>query len=119
MPYEFDLTNVRGYLRMHRLRRVAIRKYVFQPYPDQITLFRTSTPPREPLRDLAQLLDLRLLDQFHQLQVGLLREPYYGWEKVSTQPIKSFSASGDHFTMLNEPHVRQLASDLASFLEME
>jgi thioesterase domain-containing protein len=117
VPYEFGLADVRGYLRMHRGRRVAIRNYVFQPYPDQITLFRTSQPPREPLRELAQLLDPQLLEEFHQLQVRLLHEPYYGWEKVSTQPIKSFAAAGDHFTMLSEPHVRQLARDLALYLD--
>jgi len=108
---------VRGYLRMHRGRRVAIRNYVFQPYPHKITLFRTSQPPREPLRELAQLLDPQMLEEFHQLQVRLLQEPYYGWEKVSTQPIKSFAAAGDHFTMLSEPHVRQLARDLALYLQ--
>jgi len=117
VPYEFGLADVRGYLRMHRGRRVAIRNYVFQPYPHQITLFRTSQPPREPLRELAQLLDPQMLEEFHQLQVRLLQEPYYGWEKVSTQPIKSFAAAGDHFTMLSEPHVRQLARDLALYLQ--
>src|SRR6185295_14179689 len=100
LPYEFGLADVRGYLRMHRGRRIAIRDYVAQPYPDQITLFRTSEPPRELLRELAQLLDPQLLDQFHQLQVELFHQPYYGWEKVSPLPIKSFLASGAHLAML-------------------
>jgi len=117
LPQEFSLADVRRYLRMHRGRRTAIRSYLSHPYPDQITLFRTNEPPREPLRELAELLDPQMLEQFHQLQVQLFHQPHYGWDKISTQPIKHYSASGGHFTMLSEPHVRQLGRDLALYLD--
>jgi thioesterase domain-containing protein len=40
-----------------------------------------------------------------------------GWSQLSSEPIQVYDVPGNHFTMLNEPHVRMLAEQLRSCLE--
>jgi thioesterase domain-containing protein len=117
MPPEFGLADVRRYLRMHRGRRTAIRSYTAQPYPDHITLFRTNEPPRHTLDELAELLDPAKLEQYYAEESRLFRQTHYGWDKVSTKPIKAYSAAGGHLTMLSDPYVQQLGRELALYLD--
>ncbi|WP_169218415.1 non-ribosomal peptide synthetase [Brasilonema sp. UFV-L1] len=47
----------------------------------------------------------------------ILEELGFGWDKFSAQPLDIHLVSGDHITMLNEPHVQVLAKKLTICIE--
>jgi thioesterase domain-containing protein/acyl carrier protein len=117
LPAEIGVAEVHSYLHMHRARRDAVRDYEWRPYPGRITLFRTKEPPSEPLRELGGLLDPELLDLFYDEQTRVFQDLTYGWQELSTEPVDVYDASGNHDTMLLEPHVRPLGGRLAQYLD--
>jgi thioesterase domain-containing protein len=44
-------------------------------------------------------------------------DPAIGWDKVSSEPVETYSVPGDHITMVTEPHVRVLAEKLRACLD--
>ena len=44
-------------------------------------------------------------------------DPTLGWRRFSTQPVDVRAVTGNHVTMLSEPHVQTLATRLAEALD--
>mgnify|MGYP002778537453 CR=1 FL=1 len=84
-------------LTIHRLMKIfsansrATLKYVPQPYPQAIALFRTKSQRKSP--------DLTL-----------------GWSQLATSGVQVHCIPGNHLTMLQKPHVHALAEHLGRYL---
>jgi len=72
----------------------AARSYKAQSYPGRVTLFRVTEPWE-----------------------GGGRDPYLGWDGVAAGGVEVYEVPGDHFTLLEEPHVEMLAAQLKSRLD--
>jgi amino acid adenylation domain-containing protein len=72
-------------------------------YPGRITLFRSS---EEQVKHSAD-------EKFTEIW----REPVWNWSQLSAQPVEIHQVSGDHITIMVEPHVRVLADKLRDCLE--
>ena len=87
------------YLRGFKLFKAhiqAMRNYVPQVYPHEITLFRASEIITHDFER----------PEFH------TDDPLLGWGKCSSQPIKVIEVPGNHFSMFVEPHAQELANKL-------
>jgi amino acid adenylation domain-containing protein len=87
-------------LTVHRLLRIfyansrASLKYVPQPYPNAIALFRTCEPQKKS------------------------NDPTLGWSQLAMSGVQVHSIPGNHLTMLRNPHVRVLAEQLLKYLAL-
>jgi amino acid adenylation domain-containing protein len=89
-PPEAKLSQLRGLVQVFKANQQT--HYVQQEvYPNQITVFPAS-------------------EQFWD-------DPAMGWDKVSSEPVETYSVPGDHNTMVIEPHVRVLAEKLRACLD--
>jgi thioesterase domain-containing protein len=89
-PPEAKLAQLRGLVQVFKANHQT--HYVQQEvYPNQITVF----PASEQFCD----------------------DPAMGWDKVSSEPVQTYSVPGDHITMMTEPHVRVLAEKLRACLD--
>ncbi len=89
-------TEIKDFLRYYKLFKAhvqAMRDYVPLLYPDSITLFRAK---EDIIHDFES-------PEFH------TDDPLLGWGKCSSQPIDVIEVSGDHFSMLVEPNIQELA----------
>jgi amino acid adenylation domain-containing protein len=100
LPADIDRAAVRRFLRGYRARIRAIQNYVPQIYAGTITLFRT----RE--------MDPEIVKHAPAEAVAAARQPSYGWQALSSQPVELRIVPGFHETMVLEPHVRDLAKEL-------
>jgi len=94
-PPEAKLAQLRGLVQVFK----ANHKTHYAPhevYPNQITVFPAS-------------------EQFWSEQFW--DNPAMGWDKVSSEPVETYSVPGDHITMMTEPHVRVLAEKLRACLD--
>ncbi|MCV3216667.1 amino acid adenylation domain-containing protein [Plectonema radiosum NIES-515] len=78
----------------------AMRNYVPQIYPDEITLFKASEIITHDFES----------HEFH------TDDPLLGWGKYSPKPINMIEIPGNHFSIFNEPYVQELASQLKQSL---
>lgn len=95
----FSDTEIKDFLRYYKLFKVhvqAMRDYVPQIYPQQITLFKAN---EEITHDFES-------SEFH------TDDPLLGWGKCSNQPIQVVEVPGDHFSIFVEPHIQELATQL-------
>jgi surfactin family lipopeptide synthetase A len=91
LPREAKLKQLRGLLQVFKANDQT--QYLPQSiYTDSITIFQA-------------------LDNHN---FGDLSE---GWEKLSKAPLRTYSVSGDHISMMTEPHVQILAEKLKACLE--
>jgi thioesterase domain-containing protein len=89
-PPESKLPQLRGLVQVFKANNQT--HYVpHEVYPNQITVFPAS-------------------EQFWD-------DPAIGWDKVSSEPVETYSVPGDHITMVTEPHVRVLAEKLRACLD--
>jgi amino acid adenylation domain-containing protein len=89
-PPEAKLPQLRGLVQVFKANHQT--HYVQQEvYPNQITVFPAS-------------------EQFWD-------DPAMGWDKVSSEPVETYSVPGDHITMVTEPHVRVLGEKLRACLD--
>jgi len=72
----------------------ALGYYAPRPYDGRITLLRASDE-----------IETRHYD------------PALGWSELSTQPVDIRAVPGDHFTMLEPPHLQALAAELRMCIE--
>ncbi|HCF30316.1 MAG TPA: non-ribosomal peptide synthetase, partial [Cyanobacteria bacterium UBA11049] len=85
-------------LTVHRLLRIfyansrATLKYVAQPYPNAIALFRTCEPQKKS------------------------DDSTLGWSQLAMSNVQVHSIPGNHLTMLRKPHVHVLAEQLGRYL---
>jgi amino acid adenylation domain-containing protein len=76
----------------------ALDEYIFQVYPGQITLFRTS-------------------DENRYEAIGEKYDPQLGWGDIITGGIDMNYIPGSHLTVMEEPHVQVIAEQLKVYLE--
>jgi len=94
-PPEAKLAQLRGLVQVFKANHKT--HYVpHEVYPNQITVFPAS-------------------EQFWSEQFW--DNPAMGWDKVSSEPVETYSVPGDHITMVTEPHVRVLAEKLRACLD--
>jgi thioesterase domain-containing protein/acyl carrier protein len=97
-PFNMDLPQLRQFFHIWETHHHALRQYdpPAKSYPGSITLFRAveEQPPG--------LLDLLKINLEGNLSLS-------GWEKLSTVPVQTYTAPGNHYTMLNNPYVQKLA----------
>ncbi|MHC5728658.1 MAG: thioesterase domain-containing protein, partial [Nostoc sp.] len=87
-----EINNFMSHYRLFKAHVQAMRDYV-PAYPHSISLFRAK---EEIIHDFES-------PEFH------TDDPLLGWGKCSSQPIDVIEVSGDHFSMLVEPNIQELA----------
>jgi phthiocerol/phenolphthiocerol synthesis type-I polyketide synthase E len=102
LPPDAGQDYLRRYLDVWKANLIAENKYLPQTFPGRITFFRAevfdATAPGDPQIDPA--------------------DPARGWGKFSAQPVEVRLVPGTHLTLIEEPHVRGLASALQNCLEV-
>ena len=93
---EVEIEHLLRHKKLFKTHVQALRDYVPQVYPDEITLFRA----REEIPHDFQSPELYSDD------------PLLGWGKYCEQPIKAIEVPGNHFSMFVEPHIQVLAQQL-------
>jgi thioesterase domain-containing protein len=89
-PPEAKISQLRGLVQVLKANHQT--HYVaHEVYPNQITVFSASEESWD--------------------------DPALGWDKVSSEPVETYSVPGDHITMMTEPHVRVLAQKLRACLD--
>jgi hypothetical protein len=88
LPTGVDLARARRLYRLYENNVRAMMSYSPQPYPGRMTLFRSQAQP------------------------GTDADPSLGWSAVAVGGVAICTVPGDHFTMVREPHVRELAAQL-------
>ncbi|KYG06012.1 hypothetical protein BE21_37340, partial [Sorangium cellulosum] len=97
LPPGFSVLEARRIARLVRASVQALERYAPRFYPERITLFRASEQPAPPALEGAQ---------------PALLDPTAGWRELSPHPVEVHEVPGTHHTMVREPHVRILASQL-------
>jgi thioesterase domain-containing protein/acyl carrier protein len=87
--------------------RRAVQAYVPQVYPGQVTLFRASEPP---MGWYYMGREFPTPDDWYN------RDPQYGWGNLAGE-VECHDVSGEHGTMLKEPHVAGLTEKLRAGLD--
>lgn len=101
LPPDAGTAQVRALVEVYKANCQA--QYVPQDiYPGRITLFRSS---EEQVKHSAD-------EKFTEIQY----ESGWNWSQLSAQPVDIYQVSGDHITMMVEPHVRVLADKLRNCL---
>lgn len=92
LPPQATLEQVNGFLEVYKANTKAHYAYMPQEaYRSQITVFRA--------------------------QEEVCDNPLMGWDKYSLKSVETYEVSGEHITMLAEPHVQVLAKHLKVCLE--
>jgi amino acid adenylation domain-containing protein/non-ribosomal peptide synthase protein (TIGR01720 family) len=81
-----------------------LRHHLSQIYPGRITFFQANEKLPD---DLKTLLNISVDDQM----------VVEGWDQLSLEPIEYFRVPGNHFTMLNEPHVQRIGRTLRDIIK--
>ncbi|BAY12152.1 non-ribosomal peptide synthetase [Calothrix sp. NIES-2098] len=89
--HELTITPI---LRIFYANSQAVIKYIPQIYPEQITLFKTSTISSIAKEDLSM-----------------------GWDKLAVEQTEIYQIPGNHLTMLRKPHIQVLAAQLIACIE--
>jgi amino acid adenylation domain-containing protein len=82
-----------SYRIVHEANSAALKSYIARPYPGKITLFNA-----------------------HERQWSDLINPVPFWKKMALGGVESYTCSGKHYSLLDEPHVSDLAEKLESVL---
>jgi thioesterase domain-containing protein len=103
LPPEVDNARVRGFLRV--FKAAAQSTYLpWERYQGRITFFRSSeTHPEEEMHA-------------EEDELVLLHNWVAEWARYSTEPMDVHVVSGNHVSMLTEPHVGLLAERLRACL---
>ena len=96
------IPQLRRILEISKLNLLASARYVPQPYPKRITLFRSA--------------ELRPED-VGKKEFEIYNDPALGWGAFAVEPVEIHVIPGDHFTLLGEPNVRVLSERLKVCLE--
>jgi len=104
-PEEIDRDRLDGYLTMRSARIEALRQYTFRPYGGKITLLRAE--------DSASSTKIPELQQAFR-QAGQTVD--YGWGALALGGLEVIIVPGTHDTMVSEPHVGAVATELSRCL---
>jgi thioesterase domain-containing protein/acyl carrier protein len=97
---EIGLRWVRRFLAQARAKTWAVLHYQPQRYPGPLTLFRTV----EGITADLQQLPVRPAEAYY--------GPAYGWDLCCAQPVEVYQVPATHLTIVVEPFVRTLATQL-------
>jgi thioesterase domain-containing protein len=89
VPEDTNVSQIRRYIQVYEEHDYCLRKYRPKPYPGSITLFRSEDREADPLL----------------------------WSQFSSEPLEVHPVSGDHLSMVDEPHVKELALQLQQCLD--
>ncbi|MGB5636663.1 MAG: SDR family NAD(P)-dependent oxidoreductase [Waterburya sp.] len=100
---QFTLADLRRTIDVYRANTQASVQYqVQETYPISLGLFRAK--------------EIGVLADYLPDGTTTQADPTWGWQQVTTLPVQLQSIPGNHFTMLLEPHVQDLAKSLNIFL---
>ncbi len=99
---EVSQTWLRRHIDGYRARMSAVQNYSPGIYSGRITLFRATD------------LDDEVQERFDETMRTQLRDPTFGWDKLSTQPVEIHDIPGNHSVIVLEPHVQVLAERLSA-----
>ena len=89
-------SQLRGFIQVFKTNVLSFENYVVhEAKPIRISLFRAMDKSAGAIES-----------------IPLLGEPNYGWEQLSTFPIKVQDVPGNHESMMAQPHVRELAASM-------
>ncbi|MFN6486982.1 MULTISPECIES: non-ribosomal peptide synthetase [unclassified Nostoc] len=100
LPPQIGTKQLQGFLKV--TKAVSQAYDVYQPYNDRqtkITFFRASEDNPEDFQSVAEFSEI-------------LKDPAWGWNEFSAEPVEVYFVPGDHVTMMTEPHVQILADRL-------
>jgi thioesterase domain-containing protein/acyl carrier protein len=89
LPADFDVEHTRRFLGLLKAHAEAEGSYALRPYAGRVALFRCEQQPVEDVAD-------RTL----------------GWDTIALGGIEVYDVSGNHGTLMQVPHVRDLAEKL-------
>ncbi|HJR06705.1 MAG TPA: amino acid adenylation domain-containing protein, partial [Pyrinomonadaceae bacterium] len=96
VPLDYDLAQARRLLHVYQTNVRALSNYQPQPSAQRITLFRA--------------IESAMDSSNNGRHSGI--DPTLGWAALSTHPVDVHEVSGDHISMITEPHVQSLAARL-------
>ncbi|HEU5380543.1 MAG TPA: amino acid adenylation domain-containing protein [Ktedonobacteraceae bacterium] len=106
-PEDVSIAQIRRYLDVFRANVTAEYNYCPQKsYPNKITLFKSREMTQEFMREI-QDWDLKCD----------LSDQTMGWGTFSSQPVEVHLVPGDHFLIVEEPHVQVVAEQLGRDLD--
>ena len=95
-------TEIMRIFQVYKANTQADAEYIpLESYPSTIFFFRAS--------------EIGMFD-FLPNEATTLTEPTWGWRELSAYPVELHIVPGNHFTMINEPSVRDLAKQLKACL---
>jgi amino acid adenylation domain-containing protein len=96
VPTEIPQERIRRFVQMCKALHRAQSQYEAQPYAGRVTLFKA-----------AEVLDQRFS----------ATDPSLGWERVSPGNLQIHTTAGNHYSMVEQPHVQVLADQLQICIE--
>ncbi|MCP4103950.1 MAG: amino acid adenylation domain-containing protein [Desulfobacteraceae bacterium] len=97
LPPKAGLNQVRGIVQVIKANELALMNYKAKGGCNgRITLFRTTEVYHDEIG----------------FPIGIPNDPAWGWSRLSSEPVEIHTVSGDHMTMMAEPHVKNLAEQL-------
>jgi thioesterase domain-containing protein len=88
-----------------------------RPYAGPITLFSAAEALDAGSRAASRSGISRLIRTGRAKIRAILKDQALGWGQLAGDGIKIYNVPGNHYTMLAEPHVQQLAKQLQSCLD--
>ncbi|HEY0510454.1 MAG TPA: amino acid adenylation domain-containing protein [Thermoanaerobaculia bacterium] len=116
VPADIRLAEFRKLFDAFKTNAQVMRSYAGGPYEGQITLLNADNPLPYIGKELPSNYHSNL--EANPIQDGVdLRDPTRGWSKLAAGGVELHTVSGDHYSMVREPHVRTLAERIAACLE--
>ena len=95
---------LRGFVNVYRANRQTTYRPRNPVWPVPVALFQAMTPLADQSDPSGPIMELR-------------KKRAWGWQPLSSVPIRIYQVPGDHLTMMREPHVRVLARRLEACLD--
>jgi amino acid adenylation domain-containing protein len=103
LPLDAEITSVQGLVQVYKANNQAYRLYL----PQQVQLPRIA---------LFRAQEVDVLEDAALSLTQMLKEPALGWNEFSAN-VEVHVVTGNHMTMMQQPHVQVLAAQLLSCLE--
>jgi thioesterase domain-containing protein len=94
---------IHSLLAVQKASHQALIDYVPSIYQGKITLLRATD---------------RLIEDAQGVYADCFCKSDLGWCELTTEPVEQYNVPGDHITMLTEPYVKALASQLKTIIKL-
>ena len=105
LPPDTELKQMKQILKVYQANIQATLDYQASIYPNSVTLLRAENS--------SSLFSEWISDKLP----DWINNQTYGWERFSTQPIVCQTIAGDHYSILTEPNVKNLATQFNHYLD--